>query len=111
MRRRRRWCRAAEESGERESQAVSWTKPTRADYEVRALLVPRVSFSVKQSVEVVRRRSSFSALRPLRCSPTRDKMGKKNSKLKQDTIDRLIAETYCEYSFFKLGKKHALIKK
>ena len=26
-------------------------------------------------------------------------MGKKNSKLKQDTVDRLIAETYCKYIF------------
>lgn len=25
-------------------------------------------------------------------------MGKKNSKLKQDTIDRLTTDTYCEYS-------------
>jgi hypothetical protein len=27
------------------------------------------------------------------------KMGKKNSKLKQDTIERLIAETYCKCMF------------
>ena len=26
------------------------------------------------------------------------KMGKKNSKLKQETVDKLISETYCELS-------------
>lgn len=39
-----------------------------------------------------------------RCGDSSEKMGKRNSKLKQDTIDKLLKDTYCKYTLLRYSQ-------